>query len=179
VQPGGADPGQPLKCGSSRTDLTSVMPSETATQTAPPNAYQRTQVLTANPEQLRLLLLEGAVRFTRQGREAIEKKDYEAIYTGFTKARDIVVELMTAIRPDTEPTLRSKVQGLYGYIFRLLMDASFEKDVAKADEAIKLLDFECETWKLAMEKLKAERSHATARSAQATHVERPALSIQG
>lgn len=162
------------------------MPTETAHKPVPPpsipsgtpNQYLRTQVLTASPEQLRLLLLEGAVRFTRQGRDALTSKDYEAIYTGFSKARDIVVELMTAIRPDTEPTLRSNVQGLYAYIFKLLVDASFEKDATKADEAAKLLEYECETWKLAMEKLKSERSQGAAKPVASPNA-RPALSVQG
>lgn len=145
-----------------------------------PNQYLRTQVLTASPEQLRLMLLEGAVRFTRQARDGLAAKDHEAIYTGFSKARDIVVELMTAIKSDADPTLRSNVQGLYAYIFKLLVDASFEKDGAKAEEAAKLLEYECETWKLAMEKIKSERTQGAIRPAAMSMAgERPALSVQG
>jgi flagellar protein FliS len=149
------------------------------TGSSTPNAYLQTQVLTANPEQLRMLLLEGAVRFSSQARDAMATKDHEAMFTGFTKARDIVVELMTSVRPDTEPSLRSKVQGLYAYIFKLLVDASFEKDAGKADEAVKLLEYERETWKLALEKLKSERGQSTPKPAYAASQNRPALSVQG
>ena len=37
--------------------------------------YLRTKVLTATPEQLQLMLYDGAIRFTEQARAALEKKD--------------------------------------------------------------------------------------------------------
>jgi flagellar secretion chaperone FliS len=149
------------------------------------STYQRTQVLTAGPEQLRLMLLEGAVRFARQGRDGILSKNYEQIYIGFCRSRDIVVELMTSIRPDTDPTLRSQVQGLYMFIFKQLADASLEKDVDKAEKAIGLLEYEVETWKLAMQKAAEERAAggkpvATQRATVAAEPgSRPSLSLQG
>lgn len=151
----------------------------------PATTYLRTQVLTASPEKLRLMLLDGAIRFTRQGRDGILAKDHEAVYTGFTKARDIVVELMTSVRPDTEETLRRRVQGLYSFIFKQLVDASFERDAAKADQAIDLLQYEKETWELAMQKAAEERggsSTPSRRPSQTAHEpasDRPALSLQG
>lgn len=146
-----------------------------------PNAYLRTRVMTSSPEQLRLMLLEGAVRFARQGRDALLAKDHEGIYTGFSRARDIVVELMTAIRPDTETELKSNVQGLYTFIFKLLVDASFDKDADKAEQAAKLLEYEVETWRLAMQRLTQDRATpglALAGGPAAPSAERPALSLQ-
>ena len=148
------------------------------------NAYQRTQVLTAGPEQLRLLLLEGAVRFARQGVEGIRTKNHEAVFVGFSKSRDIVVELMTSIRPDTDATLRSRVQGLYMFIFKLLADASLERDESKGDKAAELLEYEVETWKMAMAKAAEERAGGSpvAAGRPAAAVEqgaRPTLSLQG
>ena len=76
------------------------------------NAYLRTQVMTASPEQLRLMLLEGAIKFARQGREAITKKDHENVYNGFSRARNIVLEL-TNTKPDVDPkTLEGPVHEL-------------------------------------------------------------------
>ena len=147
------------------------------------NAYQRTQVLTAGPEQLRLMLLEGAVRFARQGLEGIRAKNHEAIFVGFSKSRDIVVELMTSIRPDTEPTLRSRVQGLYMFIFKLLADASFDKDETKGEKGVELLEYEVQTWKMAMAKAAEERgTGGTSDSLPTTAARaggRASLSLQG
>ncbi len=147
-------------------------------------AYLKTTVLTAKPEQLRLMLLEGAVKFARQGREGLATNAHEQAYNGLSRSRDIVVELMTSIRGDTDASLRDRVRGLYAFIFKLLVDASFERDVAKVDDAVRLLEYEVETWKMAMEKAAQERGSmpATARApapAKAASGSRPALSIQG
>ena len=66
------------------------------------NVYLRTKVLTASPEQLRLMLLEGAVKYARQGRDGMATKNHEQAFVGLSRSRDIVVELMTSIRPDTD-----------------------------------------------------------------------------
>ena len=125
---------------------------EQAVTTETPNAYLKTKVLTANPAELRLLLLEGSVRFTAQGREAIVVKDYEGIYEGFSRARDIVMELVSSLKHDEAPELCAKMKSLYLFIYQRLIEASSGRDVAIADEVIELLTYECETWKLAMAK---------------------------
>jgi flagellar secretion chaperone FliS len=124
------------------------------------NAYLRTKVLTASPEELRLMLLEGAVKFARQGREGMEARDYEAMYAGLSQARDIVFELMTTIRGDVDPDLAANARGLYAFIYRTIVEASLEKDAVKAGKAIELLEYERETWVLLMQKLAEERAAA-------------------
>ena len=48
------------------------------------------------------------------------------------------------------------MRGVYDYVYKLLVEANLERDVAKADEAIKLLTYERETWALAVERAGAE-----------------------
>lgn len=152
------------------------------------NAYLRTRVLTATPEQLRLMLLEGAVRFARAGREGLEIKNYEQSYDGFTKCRNILVELMNSMRPEVDPDLCKRVNALYTFLYIHLTEASLEKDSRKADEVIELLEYERQTWILLMDKLAAERAGAAPASvpapvataaASATGAPRVALSVQG
>lgn len=121
------------------------------------NVYLRTKVLTASPEQLRLMLLEGAIRFTRQGRDGLVSKDFESVYQGFSKCRNILVELMTSVRPDLDANLRANVTALYTFLYTQLTEASFEKDLAKTDKVLELLEFERETWVMAMQKAADER----------------------
>ena len=120
------------------------------------NPYFRTKVMTASPAELRMMLLEGSVRFIQIGREGLEQKNYEQVYEGFSQARAIVLELINAMRPEVEPELCARLGALYTYVHRLLTDASFQKSVEKADEAIGLMEYECETWALVMEKLRLE-----------------------
>jgi flagellar protein FliS len=115
--------------------------------------YLRTQVLSAPPEKLRLMLLDGAVKFARQGREGLAARDYERMYNGVSQSRDIVVELMTTVRDDVAPDLAEKVKALYGFLFRELSEVSVHKDVSRLDKIIELLEYERETWVLLMEEL--------------------------
>lgn len=121
------------------------------------NPYIRTKILTAGPEELRLMLLEGFIRFARDGRDALARKEFEKVYENFTSARAILLELLNGLRPEVAPELCARLQGLYTYMFRRLTEGSFEKDLAKIDEVISLMEFERETWVLLMEKLAKER----------------------
>ncbi len=125
-------------------------------------AYLKTRVLTASPEELRMMLLEGACKFARQARESLGKKDFEGLFNGTTNCRNIVFELMTTIRDEVNEELAANVRALYAFIYRLLTEASFEKDAVKYDKAIELLDYERETWALLMKQTVAERNGAAA-----------------
>lgn len=124
------------------------------------NAYLRTKVMTSSPEELRLMLIEGAIRFTRVGREGLVNKDYERVYEGFTRAKDILMELINALRPEVDPELCKRLSALYTFMYRRLMDASLEKNPAIADEVLDLLEYERETWVMLMDKVAKERAGA-------------------
>jgi flagellar protein FliS len=129
------------------------------------NPYLRTKILTARPEELRLMLLEGAVKFARQGRDGLAARDYEAVYNGFSRCREILVELLSSIRPDADADLARRVNALYTFIFGQVVQASVEKNLAAADKAIELLEYERETWSMLLERLAAERAAGTAPAA--------------
>ncbi len=124
------------------------------------NAYLRTKVLTAGPEESRLMLLDGAVKFARQGRDGLARKDWEAVFNGFSRCRNILVELLSGMRPEVDPELCRRMSTLYTFMYTQLMDASYEKDVAKADRVIELLEYDRRTWAMLVEKLTRERAVA-------------------
>lgn len=128
------------------------------------NPYFRTKVLTASQEELRLLLIEGALRFVRMGRDGLANKDFEKVFEGFSQGRDIVSELLTGLRPEQAPDMCANLSAIYNYIFRLIVRASLEKDISAADEAIQLLEYERETWVMVMEKLAQERAGKTVKN---------------
>jgi flagellar protein FliS len=147
------------------------------TQTGPAAEYLRSRVLSASPEELRLLLLEGAIKYLRQGRAGLERKDYEASYNGLSACRNIVMELLTTIRHEPNPELAANVQSLYTYMYKLLVEGGHEKDLSKLDTVISLLEYDRETWVMLIHKLGAERG-VIARIAPAP-AERTPLSVQG
>jgi flagellar secretion chaperone FliS len=120
-------------------------------------AYLRTKVMTAPPEQLRLMLLDGAVKFGRQGAEGLGRKDFEAAYNGLSQCRNIVIELMTTMRPDVDSELCERMTALYTFMINELIQGSFDKDAARVEGVVKLLEYERETWAMLIEKLGIER----------------------
>lgn len=120
------------------------------------NAYLRTQVMSASPAELRMMLLDGAVKFAKQGRQGLAEKNHEQVYNGFSQSRAIVSELMTSMRPEAAPELCEQVRALYAYIFQELVTVSLENDLPRADKVIQLLEFEQQTWRMLMEQLKNE-----------------------
>lgn len=119
-----------------------------------PNPYLRTKIMTASPEELRLLLFDGCLKFCRQGKHELtqDKPNFEAIYENFMRAQKIVLELSTSLNHQANPELCEKLSALYTYVYRLMVDANLERDAKKADEAIQLLEYERETWQLMMQK---------------------------
>jgi flagellar secretion chaperone FliS len=130
------------------------------------NQYLATKVMTASREELRAMLLDGAVRFCTQGRDGLAAKNYEQAFNGFTRTRAIIVELITTMKPDTTPgadnSLVDQLRALYTYMISRLITASHEKDTAIADEVIKLLTYERETWSLLMATIAGEQSRTLA-----------------
>ena len=125
-------------------------------------AYLKTKVLTASPAELRLMLLDGAIRFTEQARRGYETRNFEMAFEGSTRAQAIVIELLNALRPDQSPELCKKMSALYTYIYQCLVSAAASRDLAQYDEALKRLRFERETWVLCMDELAKENQSAAA-----------------
>lgn len=129
-----------------------------------PNAYLQTKVLTASPAELRLMLIDGAIRFAEQAKAGLMSKDHEKTFEGFSKSRSIVTELISGLNPEADPELCDRLKGLYTYIFTRLVDASSERSVEILDEVIQIIRFERETWALLVDSLSRENASAASLS---------------
>ena len=67
------------------------------------NEYLKTKVLTASPEQLQLMLYDGALRFCEQARLAIENRQIEDSFNALARAEKIVMELCNGMRDEVAP----------------------------------------------------------------------------
>jgi flagellar secretion chaperone FliS len=123
----------------------------------PINPYLRTKILTASPEELRLMLLDGAIKFCRQGAAALSHKKWEASYEALIRAQKIALELSTSMKPELAPELCERLTALYTYIYRRLVDANLGRDESPVQECLKLLEYERETWVQAMKRLASEK----------------------
>ncbi len=131
----------------------------------PQNEYLKAKIMTATPQQLQTMLYDGAIRFCEQAKQAIIDGDIPTTHARFVRGKRIVVELSGGLNPEMDPELCSKMAGLYNYVYRLLVDASVQRDASKIDEALGLLHHMRETWLMAMEKVREQVNPAPAAAA--------------
>jgi len=130
--------------------------------------YLKNAVMTASPEQLQLMLYDGAIRFARQARGAIERKAFDDACEKLIRAQRIVAEMQNGLQRDVNPTLCEQLGQLYQFVYNRLVEANLKHDTAAIDEALTILEHQRETWLLLMERIKSaeagppstERSHA-------------------
>ncbi len=113
--------------------------------------YLESKVLTAPPQRLHLMLIEGAIRFGRQAEQSLASGDSLAASAPLMRAIDIVGELLAAVRQQKNE-LNARLTELYWFLFRRFSEAKIHADAAKLGEALQLLEYERETWQLACEK---------------------------
>jgi flagellar protein FliS len=131
--------------------------------------YLRTKVLTATPEQLQLMLYDGAIRFGDQARAALLAKNYEQSYNLISRVQKIITEMSCTLKHDVYPELCSKLAALYTYAYKKLIDANIEHKVEPLDEALEVLRYQRETWVMLLDQLGKQKAAAAA-----TKLEMPA-----
>ena len=124
--------------------------------------YLRTRVMTATPEQLQMMLFDGALRFGELARLALEKKNYEESYNNISRVQKILTELSCTLKHDVAPELCSKLSALYTYVYKKLIEANVEHTLEPLDEALNLLRYQRETWAMLLDQLGKTKAAAAA-----------------
>jgi flagellar protein FliS len=120
-------------------------------------AYLESTVMTARPEQLQLMLYEGAIRFAQNLRSSLQAGDFEGAYNAYERVSAILNELQNGLRPSANAELCEKYSALYDFVQRRLDDASLKRESVLVDDAITILNHLRQTWILVMEKIRNER----------------------
>ena len=110
------------------------------------NAYLETQVLTASPERLHLMVTDAAIRFARQAAAAIENKDIEGGFHALSRSRDCVNEILTGITTDPNPELADRLRGLFVFVQQNLARADLLRDSQLIRDALMILETHRQTW---------------------------------
>jgi len=125
-------------------------------QMAMANAYKNQQILTAPPEQLTLLLYNGALRFLNESIQALEAGDIAKAHNANLRVQDIVNELMTTL--DMKYELSKNLAALYDYILYCLIEGNIKKDVQQLLNAKAILEDMRNTWQEAMKLAHKDKS---------------------
>jgi len=116
-------------------------------QTAAQN-YKQNQVETATPEELTLMLYNGAIMIVKRAKQAIEEKDLNQAHQLNTRAQDIINELIITL--DRKYPVAEQMLLLYDYMKRRLIEANIKKDISILEEVEGFLIEFRDTWKQAM-----------------------------
>ncbi|MEL1136123.1 flagellar export chaperone FliS [Desulfitobacterium sp. THU1] len=111
-------------------------------------AYKNQQIMTAPPEQLTLLLYNGALRFLAESILALEKGETEKSHKANLRVQAIVREFMVTL--DMNYELSQNWAALYEYIENCLIEGNIKKDVQQLNNAKTILEEMRNTWQEAM-----------------------------
>lgn len=118
-------------------------------------AYRQQRILNAPPEHLTLMLYNGCLKFIDDGREFLEKKDYENANTSLQKAQRIISEFRLTLNFDYE--IAHQLLPLYNYIYDRLVEGNIWSDLKKIDEAKEIVVELRDAWVEAMKKARIEK----------------------
>ncbi|TQR32553.1 flagellar export chaperone FliS [Brevibacillus brevis] len=110
--------------------------------------YQSNQVTTANPADLTLMLYNGALKFIKQAKVALEEKDVIKSHEASLKVQNILYELISTLKSDYE--ISKEFAKLYEYMLQRTIEANIHKDVNMLLEVEDLFIQFRDTWKEAM-----------------------------
>lgn len=126
---------------------------QNAAQTA--EYYRRQQILTATPEQLTLMLYNGALKFINEGIKAIQEKSYEESNNKLIRVQNILSELQATLKMEYE--ISTNLYALYDYAKRCLIEGNMKDDIAKIEEAKEIITELRNAWHEAMKIAKKAR----------------------
>lgn len=120
--------------------------------------YKETQVGTASKEKILLMLYEGAIKFSKLCRKAMESNDMNEKGKYLGKTLDIVFELKNTLDFKVAPEIANQLDGLYNYMIEELTNANINNDVKLIDNVTNILTTLYAGWQEAVEKFQKEKS---------------------
>ncbi len=112
---------------------------------ASPQAYKEAAILTASPEQLVVMLYDGAIRFLRQGEMAMREGMVAQTNDRLQRAEAIIDELLATLNMDAGD-ISVRLQSIYVFSRKLLVEARVERDPAKVGQVVTFLTDLREAW---------------------------------
>lgn len=110
------------------------------------NAYKNNSVNHASKDQLLLMLVDGAVKYAKIGRQAILDKDIQKSHNNITRTQDIFYELIITLDVNQGGEWAQQMRAIYQFIVDRLGQANMKKSVEIMDEIIPLIEEVRDTW---------------------------------
>ena len=112
---------------------------------ARPNAYRENSILTASPEQLVVMLYDGAGRFLRQAEGSMVDGSWLQASEKLSRAEAIIDELLATLDMDAGE-VADRLQSIYVFCKTRLIEARIERDPVRVYQVARLLGELREAW---------------------------------
>ena len=110
----------------------------------PYNIYKQNSVNMASSQQLLLMLLDGAVKYTKIARMAILNKDIARAHKELVRVQDIFLELMITMDKNTK--YMEDLYNIYDFIKNELAKENIKKDITIIDNTLPLIEEIRDMW---------------------------------
>lgn len=121
----------------------------------PYNIYKQNSVNMASSQQLLLMLLDGAVKYTKIAKMAILNKDIQRAHKELVRVQDIFLELMITMDKNTK--YMEDLYNLYDFIKNELAKANMKKDIEIIDNVLPLIEDIRDMWYEVDKKIKSNK----------------------
>lgn len=108
--------------------------------------YLTTEVVTATPQKLQLMLIDAAIRLIQRARGDWLADRNDAACEALIRAQEIMTHMLSSLNHEINPSLTKKVAAVYFYVYRTLVEASLQRDTKRLDDALRVLSIEQGTW---------------------------------
>jgi flagellar protein FliS len=108
-------------------------------------AYTESSVMTASPEQLVVMLYDGAIRFLRQSAEAMRAGSREHARSRMSRAEQVIDELNYSLDM-SYGDVPQNLRGIYLFAKRQLIQANLHADPERIDGVARMLAELRESW---------------------------------
>jgi flagellar protein FliS len=113
---------------------------------APPRAYRESAVLSAQPEQLIVMLYDGARRFLGQAAIAMGDGQVELAHRKLRRTEDILLHLREVLDMEQGGEIATRLQSIYVFCQSYLLKARLDRDPAKIDRVSAMLGELRDAW---------------------------------
>lgn len=111
----------------------------------PYQQYKQTQVQTASPGELVLMLYNGAIKNINTALIHLEKDEKDEFRAKLDKALDIVTELMVNLKPEGGD-ISTQLTNLYDFVINRLIAGSAKYSKKELEEALQIITGLRDTW---------------------------------
>ena len=118
----------------------------------------------ASPEQLVVMLYDGALQSLGEARDAMARKDVGARTRAISRALAILTELQGTLNMKEGGAIAEELDRLYAFAISRLVDVTTKRDASAIDELVKVLTPLRDGWSQIAQQAAAQRGAATARS---------------